>query len=77
MPTFHDPDKFTFMLGQLKKVTDPDVLEKVYQKTGFRPYSDEKQQYISEQMEKRWGEPGLDSFLLADEYDRLHAEGKI
>lgn len=71
-------DRFTFMPGNLVKVTDPDELERIYQRTGRRPLPAEERAWIAEQWRIRWnnGNP-VSTFELQREYDQLKAEGKL
>ncbi|KFI56578.1 hypothetical protein [Bifidobacterium callitrichos] len=71
-------DRFVFHPGDLKRVTDPQQLASIYEKTGVHPYAEEKQDWISHEAKQRFRAGLLFSTNdLADEYDRLKAQGKL
>lgn len=71
-------DRYTFAPGQLKQVTDPEHLERVYERTGVRPLPDDEQAWIAEQWRLRYDtDPDLSTFALSDEYRRLKSQGKL
>lgn len=71
-------DRFVFHHGDLIEVTDPEEVASLCEKTGIYPYPEEKQAWISEEGKARYRQ-GLpaSTFDLADEYDRLKAQGKL
>ncbi len=71
-------DRFTFMPGDLAPVKDSASLHAVHEETGVFPYSQEKQQWITDESVKRYSAHiPFDTEELADEYDRLKVQGKI
>lgn len=66
------------MPGDLVQITDPDELERIYQRTGRRPLPDEENQWIAEQWKIRWenGNP-VSTFELEREWEQLKAQGKL
>lgn len=70
-------DKFCFMPGDLRRLT-PEEEEEVNRKTGYVPWSDAKQAWVSAEKLRRYhaGEDCKGSDIAA-EYDRLHAQGKV
>lgn len=71
-------DRFTFMPGQLKPVTDRQELERVYERTGVRPLPREEQDWISKEGCRRWAKGDFVSTdELRSEYSSLKSQGKI
>lgn len=71
-------DRFIGKPGELKEVTDPEEIARIHRITGFVPYSEEKQQWMREEGERRIAmHIAVSSQGLSDEYDRLKAQGKL
>ncbi|PLS30224.1 hypothetical protein Uis1B_1894 [Bifidobacterium margollesii] len=71
-------DKFTFMAGQGRFITDPEVIKRINKLTGFVPPTPEEQAYIAEQWEKRFDvEDDLSTDKLRAEYAHKKALGEL